>query len=60
MTVVDYDLVSPGILVRQPYADAEIGMAKASVLADRLNRIQADQPVTPVVGSAQETVVRFR
>ncbi len=57
VTVVDQDLVSPGILVRQPYADAEIGIAKAAVLADRLNRIRPDQPVTAVVGSVQDTVL---
>ncbi|MFF3359776.1 ThiF family adenylyltransferase [Streptomyces sp. NPDC002917] len=39
LTVVDHALVHPGILARQPYADADIGAPKASVLADRLNRI---------------------
>ena len=39
LTVADQALVHPGILARQPYTDADIGCSKASVLADRLNRI---------------------
>ncbi|MFJ8053695.1 ThiF family adenylyltransferase [Streptomyces luteogriseus] len=39
LTVADQALVHPGILARQPYTDADIGHSKASVLADRLNRI---------------------
>ncbi|MFE7935447.1 ThiF family adenylyltransferase, partial [Streptomyces sp. NPDC057456] len=39
LTVADHALVHPGILARQPYTDADIGHSKASVLADRLNRI---------------------
>lgn len=39
LTVADRGLVHPGILARQPYADADIGRAKARVLASRLNRI---------------------
>lgn len=36
---VDNANVHPGILVRQPYADADIGSAKVHVLAERLNRL---------------------
>ena len=36
----------PGILVRQPYEDADIGQYKAIALADRLNQIHADDRVT--------------
>lgn len=39
VTIVDNGRVTPGILVRQPYYDSDIGMYKASRLADRLNRI---------------------
>ncbi|MCI4085651.1 ThiF family adenylyltransferase [Streptomyces sp. MMS21 TC-5] len=39
VTVVDYASVHPGILARQPYTDADIGLNKARVLADRLNGI---------------------
>ncbi|MFD0140458.1 ThiF family adenylyltransferase [Streptomyces sp. NPDC127159] len=39
LTVVDHGLVHPGILARQPYADADIGRSKARTLADRLNHI---------------------
>jgi molybdopterin/thiamine biosynthesis adenylyltransferase/proteasome lid subunit RPN8/RPN11 len=39
VTVVDNGVVTPGILVRQPYRDCDIGKFKANVLADRLNAI---------------------
>ncbi|MGW5480932.1 ThiF family adenylyltransferase [Streptomyces sp. NPDC004008] len=39
LTIADQALVHPGILTRQPYTDADIGLPKASVLADRLQRI---------------------
>ena len=51
--VVDNDVVTPGVLVRQPYNDGDIGVAKATTLAARLNLIRRDQPVTAVVGSAE-------
>lgn len=38
--VVDPGFVTPGILVRQPYQDADLGTAKASALAARLRSIQ--------------------
>ena len=55
--VLDNDVVTPGILVRQPYADAEIGMPKAEALAARLNIIRRDQPVSAAVGSAESIVL---
>jgi integrative and conjugative element protein (TIGR02256 family) len=42
VTVADNGTVTPGILVRQPYEDADIGQLKALALARRLNRISAD------------------
>lgn len=56
LQIVDNDLVTPGILVRQPYLYDDIGRPKAEVLAEHLNRIRADQPVTPVVGQAQDAL----
>jgi proteasome lid subunit RPN8/RPN11 len=47
--VVDSTQVNPGILVRQPYQDADIGKPKADVLADRLGRIRTDTKVTASV-----------
>src|SRR5207253_3765064 len=44
---------TPGILVRQPYTDADIGHPKAKALARRLNGIRADAPVFPIANSAQ-------
>ncbi len=45
MVVADHGDVHPGILVRQPYEDADIGHAKVGVLADRLRRIRPDAVV---------------
>lgn len=35
----DKDIVTPGVLVRQPYSDADIGRYKAECLAERLSAI---------------------
>lgn len=47
VTLRDQSCVTPGILVRQPYSDADIGRSKALVLAERLNAIH---PKCEVVG----------
>jgi len=44
--IVDSGVVSPGILSRQPYEDADIDQPKAKVLAERLGRILPDTEVT--------------
>ena len=44
--IVDSGTVSPGVLSRQPYEDADIGKPKADVLANRLRRIRPDSEVT--------------
>lgn len=49
LTVADNGSVSPGILVRQPFADADIGRPKAAVLAERLTHIRRDLVVNPVI-----------
>jgi integrative and conjugative element protein (TIGR02256 family) len=48
VTVVDKAFVRPGILVRQPYSDADIGMPKAHVLSARLNAVRGEDVVHPV------------
>jgi len=45
VSVVDNGVVTPGILVRQPYDDADLGRPKAAVLAERLSRCRADAHV---------------
>jgi integrative and conjugative element protein (TIGR02256 family) len=55
--VLDNDVVTPGILVRQPYTDGEIGLPKAEALAARLNMIRRDKPVSAAVGSAESIVL---
>ncbi len=41
LRVADYAMVNPGILVRQPYTDAEIGLNKAYALSRRLSGIRS-------------------
>lgn len=50
LTVADYSVVNPGILVRQPYTHDDIGLGKARVLADRLTSIRDDLKVVPSQG----------
>jgi hypothetical protein len=47
--VVDSGTVSPGVLSRQPYEDADIGKPKAEVLAGRLGRIRPAAEITASV-----------
>jgi hypothetical protein len=44
--IVDSGTVSPGVLSRQPYEDADIGRPKAEVLARRLGRIRPQTTIT--------------
>ena len=52
VTVVDNGAVTPGILVRQPYGDADIGTAKATALAARLRALRHGALVKEQVGNA--------
>lgn len=47
----DKDRVTPGILVRQLFRDADIGKSKAEALADYLKTIRKDVQVTAVDGN---------
>jgi len=47
--IVDSGTISPGVLSRQPYEDADVGQPKAEVLAPRLDRIQPESEVTGTV-----------
>ncbi len=57
LVLVDRGRVSPGVLVRQPYDDADIHRPKAEALADRLRRIRPGVDVEVVVGDARKTVL---
>ncbi len=50
--LVDWGVVNPGILVRQPYDDADIGRSKAKMLAHRLRGIRPDTYVSGTVADA--------
>jgi integrative and conjugative element protein (TIGR02256 family) len=56
--VVDNGLVTPGILVRQPYNDADIGRPKATVLAERLSEVRAGFEVEGRHGNALDASLR--
>ena len=58
LIVADSGAVSPGILVRQPYQDDDIGLAKARRLAERLIRIRpsADIQIVENVGDVRRTI----
>jgi len=47
--IVDSGTVSPGVLSRQPYEDADVGEPKAKVLAGRLARIRPENEITASV-----------
>jgi molybdopterin/thiamine biosynthesis adenylyltransferase len=58
LTLVDKGAVNPGVLVRQPYLDDEVGLAKAEVLADRLRRVRPGVTITAKAADAVDTVLR--
>ena len=47
LTIRDNGLVTPGVLVRQPYVDPDIGRAKVMCLAQRLKLINPDCEIDP-------------
>ena len=57
MTLVDRAGVHPGLLVRQPYEDHDIGWAKATRLAARLQMIRPDVRLEPIIGDAIDLLV---
>jgi integrative and conjugative element protein (TIGR02256 family) len=61
--LADNGLVTPGILTRQPYSDADIGRFKSEVLAERLNQIDqiaGGKRVASLPGNALNTVLNNR
>ncbi len=52
LTLVDKGVVTPGLLVRQLYEDAEVGRAKAKALRERLLRLNPALEVDAVHGNA--------
>ena len=51
LTVADHGVIKPGLLVRQPYHDSDIGRRKAEVLAARLTAIRRDLTVSHIAGN---------
>jgi integrative and conjugative element protein (TIGR02256 family) len=56
VVLVDNGIVTPGILLRQQYGDADVGKAKATALADRLRGVY---PTTTVRGIVRDAVSIF-
>ena len=56
--LVDNGLVTPGILVRQPYSDADIGQPKATVLAGRLAAIMARSAIEGRCADALDAILQ--
>ena len=54
MILYDNSVVAPGLLVRQPFADADIGRAKATALAARLRAALPGLDVEPRVANVLE------
>jgi len=54
--VLDQSIVTPGILVRQPYQDSDIGKCKARVLATRLRGIDMNCEIEHVVDDAVDRI----
>ena len=58
LVVADRDLVGPGVLVRQPYEDADIGLPKARQLAERLTEIRpSGVEVAAELGDVRDTML---
>lgn len=55
--IVDSGTVSPGVLSRQPYEDADIGQHKAAVLVPRLSRIRPESEITGLVADITAAVL---
>ncbi|MDX3586626.1 ThiF family adenylyltransferase [Streptomyces europaeiscabiei] len=57
VTVADSSLVHPGVLARQPYTDADIGLSKCRTLAGRLSAIAPHATrVEPLPGNIVTTL----
>lgn len=56
--VVDNGLVTPGILVRQPYNDADIGRPKATALAEQLRKIRPELHVESLHSNALDAFLQ--
>lgn len=57
LVIVDDGVVGPGILVRQPYYDRDVGQAKAETLASRLNTIVHSDVVTAVTEDCRDLFI---
>ncbi|MEA3211687.1 MAG: hypothetical protein QOE70_4744 [Chthoniobacter sp.] len=56
LVLKDKSVVTPGILARQPYDEADIGSAKVLALRDKLVRIRPGLPVETEVGNLVESL----
>jgi ThiF family/Prokaryotic E2 family A/Prokaryotic homologs of the JAB domain len=57
LIIADHDGVGPGVLVRQPYTDEDIGLAKALQLAERLTGLRTSVEIAAEVGDVRQTIL---
>jgi len=56
----DNGIVTPGVLVRQPFTDADIGRPKAEALAEQIRAVRAADPtfeITPIFSNVLSTIL---
>ncbi len=58
LILVDNGRINPGVLVRQPYEDADVGKFKAEALGTRLRSIRPDSAIGVINGNVLDTVLR--
>jgi integrative and conjugative element protein (TIGR02256 family) len=56
LSVADKGLVTPGLMVRQLFAETDIGRAKAYPLVERFSKIRAGLNPVPIVGNVRTEV----
>jgi len=57
ITVADEGRINPGILIRQPYIDDDIGFGKSRMLARRLRAIKPNADIRELPGDILETLL---
>lgn len=57
LVLVDHGVVSPGVLVRQPYGDADVGRLKGNALPDRLRYARSDVKIDVITLDALRIVL---
>lgn len=57
LSIYDNARIKPGVLIRQPYEDVEVGDFKANALKERLQRIRPDLTIDAHVADVRQAVL---